>query len=86
MWPNGIQPRTEKVSISNKNGKIQLESVTKGASINYIILAKDSKEKLTNNSQWKLYTGPISLDSNTKLVAKAARIGYAESEISEWTR
>lgn len=86
MWPNGIQPQTEKVIITNENGKVKLESKTKGASISYIILPKNSKEKITNNSRWKLYTTPFALDSNSKIDTKAARIGYKESEISEWTR
>jgi len=85
MWPNGIQPQTEKVIITNTKAKLQLKSKTKGASISYIILPKDSKEKVNNNSKWKLYTTPFTVDSNSKIYTKATRIGYKESEISEWT-
>lgn len=83
MWPNGIQPETAAVVINRKKNKISLTSDTKGASISYLILNPASKEKISNNNNWKLYTQPIEVESNVKIIAKASRIGFKESNISE---
>ena len=85
MWPNGQQPQTEAVKIEKKKDKVCLNSATKGASISYIVVSKDAKEKITNNSQWQLYTSPITVDANATIIAKASRIGFKESNLSEMT-
>ena len=84
MWPNWQQPQTEKVTFKKNKNKISLSTPTKGASISYLVVAKNANEKVTSNSHWQLYTGPIALDSNSKLIAKATRIGYKESDSTEW--
>ncbi|MQP25662.1 sulfatase-like hydrolase/transferase [Flavobacterium sp. LMO8] len=84
MWPNGKQPKTNPVKIDIKGNKIVLKSQTEGASISYLLVPRDSKEKITNNSKWKLFVAPIVVPSNFKLLAKADRIGFEESEISEY--
>ena len=85
MWPNWQQPQTEKVTFKKNKNKISLSTPTKGASISYLVVAKNANEKVTSNSHWQLYTGPIALDSNSKIIAKATRIGYKESDSTEWT-
>lgn len=85
MWTNGQQPQTEGVEIEHKKNKVCLITSTKGASISYMILSKESKEKISNNSKWQLYTSPITIDKNSKLIAKASRIGFKESNVSELT-
>lgn len=83
MWPDNQQPTTEKVIFSKKNNTVALSSATKGASIAYIEVNQDSNETLTKNSPWKLYTKPFVPSKGKKLCAKAIRIGYKESEITE---
>lgn len=83
MWPNGKQPETEIVKINKKSNKISLNCTTKGASISYIVIPVGQNEKLTNNSSWKIYSEPIVVEPNSKIVVKASRIGFKESKTSE---
>lgn len=53
--------------------KIRLYSGTHGASIAYTFESGDAPH-------WKLYTGPLMIDSTTTIRTKAIRYGYAESE------
>ncbi|MEL6693267.1 MAG: sulfatase-like hydrolase/transferase, partial [Pseudomonadota bacterium] len=82
MWPNGEQPVTATPIISGSEieGRtvITLMSETEGASIGY-------RSDLSSNS-WQIYTGPFNLPEGSSLQAKAVRYGYAESEISEFSR
>ena len=80
FWPGMIQPVTDDVSFEIlKNGKLKLESTTEGASIGYQI----SDEIGTN--QWQLYTEPIEINKNLKLVARAIKIGFKASSITSKT-
>jgi len=83
MWPNGQQPQAEVVIIENKTGLVSLSTMTIVASISFLILPIDSKEKITQNSNWKLYTKPFTLQKGYVVYAKASRIGFKESEISK---
>lgn len=83
MWPLGKQPQTDKVKINNLKSGVELSCVTKGASISYIIVSQGNNDKIDNNSAWKLYSKPITLKNGTKIIAKATRIGYRESERNE---
>ena len=85
MWPNGQQPQAEVVTIENKAGLVSLSTMTIGASISFLILPIDSKEKITQNSNWKLYTKPFTLQKGYVVYAKASRIGFKESEIKTLT-
>ena len=77
FWPNMIQPVTENVTFSiNNQGKLELNSITDGASIGYQI-----DEKIGTNS-WNLYHKPIMIGDKQKIVARAIRIGYKASEIT----
>jgi len=56
---------------------VQLTCATQGASIGY---------RLDEESEWRLYTGPIRLTYGTTVIrAKAIRIGYRESPETSWT-
>jgi hypothetical protein len=54
----------------------KLNSTTEGASIGYQI----SNEISTNH--WKLYTEPIEINKNVKLVVRAIKIGFKASSIT----
>lgn len=83
MWPNNVQPITSAVKSAVKNGKVTLTCETKSSSISYIEVPKDSKEKITKDSHWKLYTKPFVPTKGMKVLVKANRIGFKESEITE---
>ena len=88
MWPDGLQPQTEApfmVPINaerpgmeiSKGGEykapllLQLSCGTQGASVGY---------KLGDEKNWRLYGGPLHLPvGETRVTAKAIRIGYKES-------
>lgn len=78
MWPGGLQPVTEDPVISVKNGLATISCPTEGASIAYQINGKGYTP-----SQWFLYTGPVKLNKDDKIIAKAIRIGYKESGLKE---
>ncbi|WP_105011843.1 sulfatase-like hydrolase/transferase [Salinibacter sp. 10B] len=54
--------------------KVRLYSGTHGASIAYTFETGD-------NPYWKLYDGPLRIDSSTTIRAKAIRYGYEESDV-----
>lgn len=54
---------------------VQLHCSTQGASLGW---------QLDGETGWRPYTGPLRLTQSVTLRAKAVRIGYRESEISEW--
>ncbi|MEM1135197.1 MAG: sulfatase [Bacteroidota bacterium] len=72
MWPNNQQPKTEQPKVLKNNNLITITCETYGASIAY---------KLENNDRWEIYTGPFK--SAKKLLVKAQRYGYEESDIVE---
>lgn len=84
MWPNFVQPKTDIVEYKLIDNKIALSSSTVGASISYQIVSKNTTEDVSNVSAWKLYTKPFALAPDSKIIAKASRIGFKESEISNF--
>jgi N-sulfoglucosamine sulfohydrolase len=91
MWPGRVQPPTAKPLFIPINSRlpgvavmtegafaeptvVMLHAATQGASIAFTCEVGDA-------AKWKLYTGPVKLpEGQTKLRAKAVRIGYKESE------
>ena len=76
MWPAGRQPITNKpeakiISQNKNNLKVQLTSLTNGASIGY---------KIGDSEVWQLYHQSIEIKKGVKLYAKAIRYGYKESD------
>lgn len=76
FWPNMKQPKTEDVFIQTKNQNILLSCKTEGASIGYQL-----GEEI-GSQYWQLYSAPIQIKSNEKIRARAIRIGYKASNIS----
>ena len=75
MWPGMVQPETEAVQFVQKDGFWHLSSSTEGASIAYQVGDK------IGGKHWSLYHQPIPVGG--KIVARAVRIGYKTSEITE---
>jgi len=79
MWPNGVQPITEKAEISRKKNMVELSCPTEGATIGYIVSDKDFNPDL--NSGWTHYFKPFRVKKGQYLYVMTQRIGYKESEI-----
>lgn len=78
IHPQGSQPQTAAVTVSKSNGLIQLSSTTTGASIGYKIVKKGVD---TDSLSWTIYSEPIQMSENEKLLAVAHRIGYQPSHV-----
>lgn len=78
IHPQGFQPQTDPVQAKKRNGIIELSSTTTGASIGYKIVKPgvDSDEL-----SWMIYSEPIQLNENQKLLTVAHRIGYRPSDV-----
>ena len=76
FWPNMIQPQTADVNIQINNSTAILSCETEGASIGY------QYGNAIDTNDWQLYTKPIQLNANEKIRARAIRIGYKASNIS----
>ncbi|MDN3642741.1 sulfatase-like hydrolase/transferase [Lutimonas halocynthiae] len=81
LHPHGIQPQTEAIQVQLQNGKIDLYSETEGASIGYKIVKNGINPA---NLSWTIYSRPITLNSNERLLAIAHRIGYLPSEVLQY--
>ena len=79
MWPEAKQPQTQEVTVSQQGNQLILQSLTKGASIAYLIADKKI-EQLSFDLKWKLYTEPIKIEKGKILYARAQRIGFEESK------
>ncbi|MGY5354933.1 sulfatase family protein [Wenyingzhuangia sp. IMCC45467] len=80
MWPNFIQPQTEKVEIIIAKEQVQLNCKTSGASVAYMV----SDVEITAvhfDLPWRLYTKPFNVKKGQYIYAIAQRIGYKESEV-----
>lgn len=78
MWPGLIQPTTEKVAFKKEGSKLILTSATDGSSIAYQL------DEEIGGKRWKLYSQPLVLSSYKKIAARAVRIGYKTSEVSDY--
>lgn len=71
-WPDGKQPRTAPPRIARRDGRVQIEAATVGASIGY---------RLDESGPWRLYTEPFVATDGVVIEAKAVRYGWAESDV-----
>ena len=78
MWPGMSQPSTEKVTFKKEDSKLIMTSATDGASIAYQV------DEEVGGKRWKLYSMPLAVGSFKKITARAVRIGYKTSEISNY--
>jgi arylsulfatase A-like enzyme len=76
FWPNMKQPKTDDVLIITNEQNLTLSCKTEGASIGFQ-LGDDIGSKY-----WQLYTKPVEIKPNEKIRARAIRIGYKASNIS----
>ena len=76
FWPNMKQPKTDDVLIITNEQNLILSCKTEGASIGFQ-LGDDIGSKY-----WQLYTKPVEIKPNEKIRARAIRIGYKASNIS----
>lgn len=79
IWPGMEQPVTSSPTATQQYGRVVLASTTEGANIGYQILAAD--EELAGT--WSVYTGPVPLAADQRLIAIAHRIGYKPSSMIE---
>ena len=79
LWPNGVQPVTQKPTISRNGNLLKASCPTEGASIAYVI--SDEKISPDFDSGWQLYSNPIKLTKGKKIYFQAHRIGFKESQI-----
>jgi arylsulfatase A-like enzyme len=79
IWPGEEQPVTKSPTATQQYGRVVLVSTTEGANIGYQILAAD--EELTGT--WSVYTGPVPVAADQRLIAIAHRIGYKPSIMIE---
>lgn len=78
MWPGMSQPLTEKVVFKKEGSKLILTSTTDGSSIAY------QADEAIGGKRWKLYNQPLAMGSFKRIAARAVRIGYKTSEISDY--
>ena len=88
MWPGGVQPVTGKPYILPRHATdVTTDSVQKlTAPMEVVIYAPTQGASIAYTTdqgatpRWKLYAGPIRVDSPVMIRAKAIRYGYKESE------
>ena len=77
LWNgNDSQPVTLNPVVTLDNGKIKITCKTKGASIGYKIVSNGNTPK-----SWEIYQGPFKLPEGARLMVKAHRIGFLQSNI-----
>ena len=76
MWPGRQQPTTAAPLATVNTNMVSLTSATPGASIGYRVT------KAENAGPWQLYVGPIKIEQDSSIEAKAIRYGYAESSVA----
>jgi N-sulfoglucosamine sulfohydrolase len=88
MWPGGVQPETAQPYIVPRrtaDGPARQESMTITAPMEVVIYVPTQGASIGYTTdtgpspKWRLYTGPILVDSPMTLRAKAIRYGYKES-------
>ncbi len=70
IWPEGSQPVTAPVEVSEDIGKVTLSCTTEGASIGYRYLGSDAE------TPWQVYQEPFVRTPGKKIEVSAQRIGY----------
>ena len=77
LWNgNDSQPVTLNPVVTLDNGKIKITCKTQGASIGYKIVSNGNTPK-----SWEIYQGPFKLPEGARLMVKAHRIGFLQSNI-----
>lgn len=76
IWPESKQPISKMPAASWNDGRLELESETKGASIGYQIVDKGSQ----TGSAWQIYEKPFVVEKGKQVIAVAHRIGYLPSD------
>ena len=79
IWPEGKQPVTAAPVANKVRNEVTLTTVTEGASIGYQIVSEKSPE----SDVWMIYTAPVQLKREERLIAVAHRIGFSQSETIE---
>lgn len=78
MWGGDEKPVTEPVSFTRENEMLVLHSPTPGASVAYRFSDQQDKD------HWYLYTSPLKVERTVTIEATAIRIGYEQSEITQY--
>ncbi len=79
MWPGLEQPVTAAPAATRRYGKVELQSETNGAQLGYQLLGAEQEIGRT----WHVYTEPVTVPDDRRLVAVAHRIGYRPSSMVE---
>ena len=79
MWPGKVQPATaapkiEVAPAGDGRTTLTITCPTEGASIGYQV----------DGGRWLLYSRPVTVESSSRIVAKAIRIGYKTSDLAGW--
>ncbi len=75
------QPETQEPSYSVADNKLAISSETPGVSIGYKVIPPDGTEPPI----WEVYSSPIPVPDQGKIIFQAHRIGYIPSEIKTYT-
>ncbi|MCG8700541.1 MAG: sulfatase [Bacteroidales bacterium] len=78
MWPDMIQPFTNKPELSLVNNKYSANCSTEGADLVYRF--SHTADTINELDHWKLYTKPIVIQQGKYLHVRATRIGYVDSK------
>jgi len=76
MWPNKVQPITERPLVKIEKDRISITCDTEGASIAY-----QFKLNPEDPDRWEVYVNPIDKPEQGELFSMAHRIGFAPSRI-----
>ncbi len=79
IWPEGAQPVTAPPVSQAVDGRVALTTATAGASIGYQRLAGDEPI----GRHWEVYTDPLTVSADERVLAVAHRIGFVASDTVE---
>ena len=80
FWPGSQQPGTADPSVESVGTEVTISSATEGASIGY-----RRQDEAAPWSGWRLYSGPLRLESGERIEVVAHRLGYTPSETVTYT-
>jgi arylsulfatase A-like enzyme len=80
MWNGGDKPPvTADPLFVRSNNVVAIKCITGGASIAYKLVGSDGVVP----QRWEVYTAPLQLEKDQKVMAVAQRIGYLQSKVME---
>jgi len=80
MWNGGDKPPvTADPLFVRSNNVLAIKCITGGASIAYKLVGSDGVVP----QRWEVYTAPLQLEKDQKVMAVAQRIGYLQSKVME---